>query len=414
LADLFRKEAVTHATRRLTGDVVLAIPLSTKLISGMAVAVVLGGTAFAATASYARKETVPGWLAPQGGLIRIAARQGGLIDTLHVQEGAVVRAGQPLATLQLSADSGFGDVGAALQEALASEATAAEAQSQAGQAKLSAEVVQLSERAAALRRELGESRSRIAAGVARVRLVQTELDRAETLAERGFLPRRDLDVRRSAVLAAENEQSVLRSAALGLEREIGEVEARLRALPSDQAAIRAQSASARATMSQKRTQTEALNTYVATASISGRVAALPVDRGQTVAAGAAVAVLTPVNSVLEAELYVPSRAAGFIRKGQEVRLQYQAYPHQKFGTGRAVVTSVSRTVLAPSEVAIPGLEIREPVFRIRARLDRETVAAYGERLPLQPGMLVTADVVIDRRTLFEWLLDPLYAAGRRG
>jgi membrane fusion protein len=79
-----------------------------------------------------------------------------------------------------------------------------------------------------------------------------------------------------------------------------------------------------------------------------------------------------------------------------------------------VVTSVSRTVLAPSEVAIPGLEIREPVFRIRARLDRETVAAYGERLPLQPGMLVTADVVIDRRTLFEWLLDPLYAAGRRG
>lgn len=65
--DLFRSEAVTHASRRLAGEVVLVTPLSFKLISGLAVAIVLGGAAFAATAWYARKETVAGWLAPQGG-----------------------------------------------------------------------------------------------------------------------------------------------------------------------------------------------------------------------------------------------------------------------------------------------------------------------------------------------------------
>ena len=92
---------------------------------------------------------------------------------------------------------------------------------------------------------------------------------------------------------------------------------------------------------------------------------------------------------------------------------YQAFPHQKFGTGRGVVTSVSRTVLAPSEVSLPGIQVQEPVFRVRVRLARESVDAYGEALALQPGMLLTADVVIDRRTLVEWLLDPLYAAGRR-
>lgn len=92
---------------------------------------------------------------------------------------------------------------------------------------------------------------------------------------------------------------------------------------------------------------------------------------------------------------------------------YQAFPHQKFGVGEGVVTAVSRTVLAPSEVAIPGLQVQEPVFRIRVKLARDNVAAYGETLPLQPGMLLSADVVIDRRSLLEWLLDPLYAVGRR-
>lgn len=140
---------------------------------------------------------------------------------------------------------------------------------------------------------------------------------------------------------------------------------------------------------------------------------MPVQIGQSLQPGATVAVLTPKNSRLEAELYVPSRAAGFIRPGQEVRLMYQAYPHQKFGTGEGVVTSVSSTVLAPTEVAIPGLTVQEPVFRVRVQLARDSMQAYGEALPLRPGMLLTADVVIDRRTLMEWLLDPLYAAGRR-
>ncbi|MFN7236497.1 MAG: HlyD family efflux transporter periplasmic adaptor subunit, partial [Brevundimonas sp.] len=161
------------------------------------------------------------------------------------------------------------------------------------------------------------------------------------------------------------------------------------------------------------TQTEAQSTYVVTATVAGRIVALPVQRGQTVAPGASLAVVTPQGSTLEAELYAPSRAAGFVREGQEVRLLYQAFPHQKFGTGQGVVTSVSRTVLAPAEIAIPGLQVQEPVFRVRVKLARDSVAAYGETVPLQPGMLLSADVVIDRRSLLEWLLDPLYAAGRR-
>ncbi len=39
--------------------------------------------------------------------------------------------------------------------------------------------------------------------------------------------------------------------------------------------------------------------------------------------------------------------------------------------------------------------------------------AYGDAIPLQPGMLLAADIVFDRRSLIEWLFDPIYAVARR-
>jgi membrane fusion protein len=184
-------------------------------------------------------------------------------------------------------------------------------------------------------------------------------------------------------------------------------------LPIETTTSEAQSAVAQAQLEQRRADAQSRSEYVVRSPMAGHLAALPVRVGQTLAPGDAVAVIVPQGSRLEAELYVPSRAAGFIRPGQEVRLLYQAFPHQRFGAGAGEVIAVSRTVLAPNEVAIPGIDVGEPVFRVQVRLAREYVQAYGQRTPLQAGMLLTADVIIDRRTLLEWLLDPLYAAGRR-
>jgi len=91
----------------------------------------------------------------------------------------------------------------------------------------------------------------------------------------------------------------------------------------------------------------------------------------------------------------------------------QAFPYQRFGTVRGEITTISRTVLSPTEITIPGLKIEEPVFRVRAALPREEIQAYGESIPLQPGMLLSADIVFDRRSLVRWLFDPLFAVASR-
>lgn len=413
LSDLFRREAVHHATRRLAGEVVLASSLSSRVLTALLFVAILAASLFVSTATYARKETVAGWVAPVGGLIRHEARQGGVIDTIHVLEGEFVRIGQPIATLKLSQTLETGDSYGALDRSLIAQTAAAAARADAARAALRAERRQLAARRETLSRELDQTRRRIALQGERLKLARAEFERAETIAAQGFLPRRELEARQAAALAVEQGESELVATGLSYEREIGEVTARLSALPIDLETVNAEAASARAGLDQQRTQTEAQSTYVVVATVDGRVAALPVHRGQGVAAGATVAVVTAGQSPLEAELYAPSRASGFIREGQDVRLMYQAFPYQKFGAGSGRVMSVSRTVLAPAEVAIPGLQLQEPVFRVRVKLSSDQVAAYGRPMPLQPGMLLTADVVIDRRNLLEWLLDPLYAAGRR-
>ena len=60
MTDLFRREAISHATRRLSGTVVLATPLSVRLLGMFFGVIVFAAVLFASQATYARKETVTG------------------------------------------------------------------------------------------------------------------------------------------------------------------------------------------------------------------------------------------------------------------------------------------------------------------------------------------------------------------
>jgi membrane fusion protein len=82
-----------------------------------------------------------------------------------------------------------------------------------------------------------------------------------------------------------------------------------------------------------------------------------------------------------------------------------------------VVASVSRSAVSPGELPLqlagvmgaPGANASEAVYRITVKLASQTVTAYGQQVPLQPGMQLEADVTLETRRLFEWLLDPLHS-----
>ncbi|KAA5802434.1 HlyD family efflux transporter periplasmic adaptor subunit [Alkalicaulis satelles] len=415
MSNLFRKEAIQHNMRgRLDGSVVLAIPLSVRLLGLFMGLLAAGVVIFAASASYARRETAPGWLTPDQGVLRASALQGGRVESLLVSEGDTVAPGQALARLVLDSDLDDGAAGTRIVAALQMQAAAAREAADAEIARITREAERRGASLEGLRRELRGVIEQIGLQRQEIDLARGQIDRAAGLAERGFLSERELDDRRQRLLAARQSMALLERTRAGLERQISDAEAALQSAPLEIEEARARARSVTASLEERLTQQSLRNAYVVAAPAQARVAALPVRTGQTLTAGAPVAVLVPEGGQLVAELYLPTRAAGFIQSGQEVSLRVEAFPHQRFGTVRARITSVSRTVLAPAEAAIPGLTLQEPVFRVEAALEREMIDAYGQSLPLQPGLLVSADIIIDRRNLIEWLFDPLFAAGRRG
>jgi membrane fusion protein len=414
MTDLFRREAIFHATQqRLSGPVVLATPLSARCLGAVMAAIVLGAVIFVSMASYARKATVTGWLVPDQGLIRATASSGGFILSLGVKEGDRIEQGAKLAEIRIAADTAAGNVGEQAIAQLRAEAEAAKAKAQSQIERLDAESVQAAARLGKLRDELHEVQMQAELQDQRVHLARQEAKRSEDLASRGLLSLRDRDARRGAVLSAEQEMATQRRLISSTERDIADVTARLSAIVIEKATAAAESRAAEANLEQRMNDAEAHRVQFVLSPVAGRVAALPVAAGQPISPGGTVAVVIPDGARLEAELLAPSSAAGFIRPGQETRLMLQAFPHQRFGTVKGSIKAISRTVLGPTEISIPGLKIEEPVFRIRVALAREDIHAYGEAIPLQPGMLLTADVVFDRRSLIRWLFDPLFAVAER-
>ena len=413
MSDLFRREAVSHATQRLSGAVVLATPLSVRVLGLFFGGIVLAAVIFVSMATYARKATVTGWLVPDQGLIRATASSAGFIQDVFVKEGDAVERGARLAQIRIGADTAAGNVGDMVIQQLRAEAEATRARARAQIDRLSAESEQASANLARQRAELSQLQTQYDLQAQRLQLARQELARGEDLASRGNLPRAEAEKRQSAALAAEQELAGLRRQIGAMEREISDIGARISAILIEKETIRAESQSAAASVEQRSIDAEARRVQWVLSPVAGRIAALPGAEGQPVSLGGTVAIVIPEGARIEAELLAPSSGAGFIRPGQEVRLMLQAFPYQRFGTVKGAVKTISKTVLGPTEISIPGLKIEEPVFRVRVTLPRDEIDAYGEPIPLQPGMLLSADVIFDRRSLIQWLFDPLFAVARR-
>jgi membrane fusion protein len=146
--------------------------------------------------------------------------------------------------------------------------------------------------------------------------------------------------------------------------------------------------------------------YVIRAPTAGRISTLQATVGQNADPQRLQLEIIPEHAVLQAELLVPARAIGFVEAGQPVRILYDAFPYQHFGTYTGHIVKVSQTLLTGADVAGP-IALKEPAYRITAALDRADIDANGKKIALQPDMLLKADIILEKRSLVSWLTSPL-------
>jgi membrane fusion protein len=122
--------------------------------------------------------------------------------------------------------------------------------------------------------------------------------------------------------------------------------------------------------------------------------------GQRLDPAKPVLALLKDGSELQAELYVPSRAIGFVKPGQQVRLMYDAFPYQHFGTFGGTVESVSQVMLMPQE-ANGSITLTEPSYRVLVITDFGENKLY--RVQFLPDMTFNSFVILDHVTLLHFL-----------
>ena len=137
------------------------------------------------------------------------------------------------------------------------------------------------------------------------------------------------------------------------------------------------------------------------------------NRGAVVAAGALLMNIVPKEEPLQAEVLLNNQDVGFIAVGQYVYVKVAAYPFQKYGLLEGKVKLVSADSADPKQQQQLG---QPPTLTYRAivRLYATTLksAATGERLALNPGMLVTAEIHQGQRSVLEYLLSPVKKVGQ--
>lgn len=407
---LFREEVLEQRADRLHGDVSIAVPVSWQvigfaLLAGLAAALVL-----LFTASYARVETVTGAIVLDKGVAPIIPTRPGILTALAAREGQRVRAGEPLVQIRSEEDMAGGRTAPRrVVEALAQQDRLLASRNASLTDAAAAERSRLSAELGGLGQEIASLGSQIRSQQRLVEVAENEFRQAQGVAGKGFISRRELEVRESALLGRRQQLSQLEQALAQKRSDLAQTERSIEQAGASADAQTAEVLSSRAGLSQQRAQAEAAQGYTLTSPFAGNVTAMTARLGQPVDQRQPLMVIVPVEATPRAELHVPTSAAGFLAIGQEVRLAVDAFPYQQFGIATARIAEISA-------VAIPKAQADGrivPVYLVTAKLDRTWVTAFGRRQPLLPGMTLTARIITEKQSLLRWLFEPLFAVTNR-
>ena len=125
---------------------------------------------------------------------------------------------------------------------------------------------------------------------------------------------------------------------------------------------------------------------------AGVVTDLAVAPGQLAAPGQQLLRIVPLDSGLEARLWIANQDISKVAKGMKVQVKLDALPEREYGVATGVVESISADVTS-SGVAGPA------VYEVGVRLDSQSLAKGGVEHPFRLGMTLTGVVVTRHESL---------------
>lgn len=404
---LFREEALNYERGSPFGQVFLIQPLSHRAYVAVAVIALVTLASAAWTARYDRKATVPGHIASSKGIAKVYPQTPGTVVRMAVSPGDRVETDALLFTVESSRVTEGVSLASKLRESLLAQRKYLADELLSIAAKSAKDRRQLQQRTRGLNVQVAKLDAQIDIQQERLSLAERQLRLFAGLREKGYFA--DVQYQQQQDLALTHKQSLRaleQDRAQTLET-LHATRAELERLPIQTDEQRRNVRQQLATLERQFAEVDASDTLEYRAPIAGRVAAILSRTGEIAQPNLPVVSIIPEHSRLFAKVYIPSRSAGFLQRGQRVKVRYAAFPHQRYGAHAGEISHIAQTLYLPQELPHTPISLAEPAYAVEVRLNAATVEAYGKSWPLQVGMALEAVILLDKRRFIDWLLDPL-------
>lgn len=409
MRNMFRREVLAQRSSRLNGNIVLAHPTSFKSLTGLILLMVVVSLTFLGLGKYSKKDTVSGYLQPSKGIIKLEAPQAGSVATRLVEEGEHVEKGQPLLILKSEQHDLAGtEINQALIDEYQSQFNQLRQQIIEQPANAELQFKQLSEQKQSLVQHLQKLQLQRKLFQHEAKINQEIVNQIKDLEQVGYMSEWELKKQQMTALTLQRQLVDVDTQELTVNSQLQEIEYQFKQLPIENAENLVQLQTRLSNVEISLLQARQQATVELRAAADGTVTGLLVKTSQSVVQGQALLSIIPTNSDLQAVLYVPTQAVGFIQKSQLVKLRYHAFAHQRFGLYQGQIDEISSNIILPQELNRPEL-VSSPSYRIIVSLQQQAIRAYGKTIPLRPGMSLDADIIGEQRSLLRWLFDPVYS-----
>ena len=406
----------------------LALGLPAAFTSFASVALAAATAALITFGSYARRVDMEGTVLPTTGLVVISSPSPGWIEALAAREGEIIEKGAPLYTLDL--DTATKD-GKTQQQIIHVQRVEREALTQQidRKTRMSEETQrQLRQKIENLKVQIDQLGEQITMQQGFFKVINKEYNLFLDLTERHQASLNELDSRQQAWMQSQSKLQELESSKLRLKGELNDAQYQLATIAITSSDEIDTLRNKILEVDEKLANSEARRSIEIRAPEAGVVTAIIGHPGQVVSTGSPMLKLVPQPAIMHVELLAPSSAIGFIRQGDRVLLRYSAFPYQKFGEYWGTVVTVSDAALTPEEVqsllsgaqpttqgmpaGVAPTKQTGPFYRVIVEPDSQFASVYGEERKLPASMRVQAYALLDRRPLYQWMLEPLYETGR--
>ncbi|MGL4428356.1 MAG: HlyD family secretion protein [Silvania sp.] len=410
---LYRKAYFSAQSTRSEGRVLISPAPGMTIFACLSSALVCALIAFLILGTYTRKARLEGVVMPSTGVVKVVARTEGFVRNLLVKEGDIVSSGQLLYRLSGERYDGMGTATlATLKLSMMQQYQMLEQQQQQEMDTNIMQLRGLQRRESQLKDELRSANEALKLALRQAMLTKSVMERYQLLVGNKYVSEIEFHHKQIELAVTEANVENNRQVQHRLQRELTEIETEQESLQQQGLSRKAELDRLLQGIHQQKIELQAQAEVTLTSPVAGHIAAVMVREGQTVNQNELLLTVVPLSSHLQIELYATSKSVGFIKPNQRVGLRFAAYPYEKFGVQYGTTRAITRTSLSSVDV-MPRNPIvwkeNEGHYRVIVEPDKSSVTVYGRQEPLRTGMTVAADVELESRHLYEWLLEPLWS-----